>query len=162
MTDLNAPGKLGMRFRSSRTAIYRGGDHRVAVLFVSLLMLLSVAFSSSSAYATTTNISGSQSIGVVIAYNTKRTDTVSKPLHSFEELQANAPAYIALRRSSGKTYARAEGVYNKYVSIKDDSGTLYTAPGDFYINFEQDGGCGGDCGSVDWNGKLQYNIQYGN
>lgn len=137
---------------------------RVAVAALALGAVLGVA---ESAAANTSGISGTGTTTTVSYYDTPYTNTYAQSQVFFSDGGNGAGGCndIAIRGAvahSG-TYARLScGPLHTYRSlVHDGTGALWQPAGTFYYSIGVNGACGGiGCGTVSWNGSLEWNIKY--
>lgn len=142
------------------------GKRSALVTLAAMAGALGMLVTATPAQATTTTLSGTvPSCSTAVAYGTARTNSQAQNAVSFKATNigpCGGTLSIALRNSSGKTYARGTAKYNQTVAIKSDNGNYWVAPGTFYINASSDGACGssGCAAGKSWSASFTYNVRW--
>ncbi|OII39713.1 hypothetical protein BIU98_11845 [Curtobacterium sp. MMLR14_010] len=141
--------------------------NRSALMAVSAMVgALGLLFTAAPAQATTTTLTGTiQHCSEATAYGAARTNSYSRNAVSFRATNVGpcgGDLTIALRNSSGKTFARGTAGSGKSVAVKSDTGTYWVTPGTFYINASSNGACGSStcAAGKSWAASFSYNLQW--
>jgi hypothetical protein len=118
------------------------------------------------AQATSTTLTGTvPSCGTAVAYGTARTNSFAQNAVTFKATNVGpcgGTLTIALRNSSGKTYARGTAGPNRTVAVKADNGNYWVGAGTFYVNASSNGACGSStcAAGKSWAAAFTYNVRW--
>lgn len=127
---------------------------------------LGMLLTATPAQATTTTLSGAvQKCGVAVGYGAARTNSQAQNAVSFKATNVGpcgGSLSIALRNSSGSTFARATASPNQTVAIRADNGNYWVGAGTFYINASSNGSCGSStcAAGKSWAASFTYNVRW--
>ncbi|VXB06023.1 MULTISPECIES: hypothetical protein [Curtobacterium] len=142
------------------------GRRSAMMTLAAIVGTLGLVLTAAPAQATTTTLSGPISeCNFTLKYGVARTNSNAQNAVSFRPTNTGgcgAPLTLALRNSSGSTFARGTANSGKTVAIKADNGKYWVGAGTFYINAGINGACGSStCAQGhSWSASFTYNVRW--